>query len=102
MVLKGVHLKRVSHGELNGLKRSQFCTAYKHMVFKGVNLIVIYNGLQRTQFLMISPYSTVMVLKEANFVGMYIGLEISQFALISKIPLNGLERTKLLPYRQWS
>ena len=58
-------------------------------------LTVIHNGLERSQFLIISLGFPLMVLKEANFIGMYNGLEMSQFALIAKIPPNGLERSQL-------
>ena len=116
MVLKGIqnsfqmncNVSYCSFSLLNDLERSQFWTAYKQVVLKWVNLTVKHNGLERSQFLMVSPYNPVMVLKEANFVGMYNGLErsqfyhvgsgveMSQFALIYKISPNGLERSQCM------
>ena len=91
MVLKGVDFTEYDVQFWDSLEKSPEYTAYsclcKKQLPKGClpwimkHYKIQCNGLERSQFLMVSLCSLEMVLKEANFVGMYNGLEMSQLLL---------------------
>ena len=80
-VLKRVNFSEYDVQSWDGLKYTLYGCLARNNFQRGSYIkhyIIQCNGLERSQFLMISPSSLGMVLKEANFVGMYNGPEIIQ------------------------